>query len=89
MTGTPPDRPPSVAGVTIDAASLARLESALTDPSMTPHIDSVIVRTPDGFRAASANGSIDFREGEDGEVDVLDERGAHPLRNVASSPIAR
>ena len=67
--------------MTIDAASLARLESLLTDSSMTPHIDSVILRTDEGFRAASADGSVDFREADDGTAEILATSGEHPLRN--------
>ncbi len=69
--------------MTLDDSPLARLEAVLTDPMMTAHIDSLVLRTGDGFRAASARGSVDFREGDDGTVEVLAESGDHPLRNTA------
>ncbi|MEM9203964.1 MAG: alkaline phosphatase family protein [Actinomycetota bacterium] len=58
-----------------------RLVETLTDPRLARHIDTVIARTTDGFRAASARGSVDFVEAEDGSVEILAEAGVHPLRN--------
>lgn len=69
--------------MTLDEAPIARLESFLTDSSMTPHIDSVVMRTTDGFRAASARGAVDFREADDGTAEILSTSGEHPLRNQA------
>ena len=67
-----------------DNARLARLESVLTDPHMARSIDSVVLRTGEGFRAASARGSVDFCEGEDGDVCILAKSGTHPLVNQAT-----
>ena len=64
-----------------DNARLAQLESVLTDPHMARSIDSVVLRTSEGFRAASARGSVDFCEGEDGDVCILAKSGTHPLVN--------
>ncbi|MEO0493963.1 MAG: alkaline phosphatase family protein [Actinomycetota bacterium] len=69
--------------MTLADSPLARLESLLTDSSMTAHVDSVVVRTGDGFRAASARGTVDFSEADDGSVEILAESGDHPLRNQA------
>ena len=69
--------------MTTDDAPLTRLEALLTDAQMTAHIDSVVSRTEDGFRAASARGSVEFREAVDGAVEVFAETGEHPLANQA------
>ena len=62
-------------------APISRLESFLTDSSMTHYVDTVVMRTDDGFRAASATGTVDFCEGSDGSIEILAESGDHPLRN--------
>lgn len=69
--------------MTLADSPLARLEAVLTDSQTTPHIDSVILRTDHGFRTASARGSVDFRESDDGSPDVVASTGDHPLRNQA------
>ena len=50
---------------------------------MTRYVDTVVMRTDDGFRAASADGAVDFREAPDGSIEILAESGDHPLRNQA------
>ena len=70
--------------MTFALSPAARLESLLTDPAMAAHIDSVVLRTDDGFRAASARGSVDFCEADDGSITVLAESGAHPLRDQST-----
>ncbi|MEM9468029.1 MAG: alkaline phosphatase family protein [Actinomycetota bacterium] len=74
--------------MTTDAATIARLEATLTDPQLAARIDSVILRTGDGFRAASARGSVDFGEGDDDAIEVLATAGDHPLRNQATDQAA-
>ena len=50
---------------------------------MTRYVDTVVMRTADGFRAASATGAVDFCEATDGSIEILAESGDHPLRNQA------
>jgi hypothetical protein len=69
--------------VTLADTPISRLESFLTDSSMTRYVDTVVMRTDDGFRAASADGAVDFREAPDGSIEILAESGDHPLRNQA------
>ena len=67
--------------MTLADAPISRLESFLTDSSMAHYVDTVVMRTDDGFRAASATGTVDFCEGSDGSIEILAESGDHPLRN--------
>ena len=69
--------------MTLADTPIFRLESLLTDSSMTRYVDTVVMRTADGFRAASANGAVDFCEATDGSIEILAESGDHPLRNQA------
>ena len=65
--------------MTLADAPISRLESFLTDSSMTRYVDTVVMRTGDGFRAASATGAVDFCEAPDGSIEILAEAGDHPL----------
>ena len=69
--------------MTLADTPISRLESLLTDSSMTRYVDTVVMRTADGFRAASATGAVDFCEATDGSIEILAESGDHPLRNQA------
>ena len=69
--------------MTLADTPVSRLESFLTDSSMTRYVDTVVMRTDDGFRAASANGAVDFCEAPNGSIEIFAESGDHPLRNQA------
>ena len=63
--------------------SLRRAEAVLTDPSMTGEVDTVLRRVDGGYRAASSRGSVDFRRGDDGAIEVLTTTDVNPLANEA------
>lgn len=58
---------------------LETAESVLVDPTLDDLVDTVLRRTTDGYRAASARGSVDFTRGVDGSIEVVAQSGAHPL----------
>lgn len=61
--------------MTLADTPISRLESLLTDSSMTRYVDTVVMRTADGFRAASATGAVDFCEATDGSIEIDLETG--------------
>ena len=64
--------------------TLERAEAVLTDPSLTDEVDTIVRRHNDGYRAASADGAVEFRRTDDGEIEVTAATGHHPLRNDAT-----
>ena len=65
--------------MTLADTPISRLESFLTDSSMTRYVDTVVMRTDEGFRAASSNGAVDFCEANDGSIEILAESGDREL----------
>ncbi|MEQ8841782.1 MAG: alkaline phosphatase family protein [Acidimicrobiales bacterium] len=54
-------------------------ESVLTDAALDQEVDTVLRRTADGYRAASARGAVDFTRTGEGTIEILAESGAHSL----------
>ncbi|MDG2026644.1 MAG: alkaline phosphatase family protein [Acidimicrobiales bacterium] len=63
------------------AETVDRAEAVLTDPGLSGEVDSILRQTPQGYRAASHEGSVDFVRGEDDSIDVTRTSGNHPLRD--------
>lgn len=63
------------------AADVDRAETILTDTALDHAVDSVVRRTPRGYRITSARGSIEFARNpeDDTTFTTLDASGAHPL----------
>lgn len=66
------------------AEHITQAEAVLTDPNRSLEIDTILRRTPDGFRAASSRGSVDFRRVDNGsnaddEIEVTATVGDNPL----------
>ncbi len=67
---------------------LDRTEAVLTDPTLKSLVDAVVRKTEDGYRMASARGSIDFRRDGDG-FEVVSQTGRPPVNDtVADRPDA-
>jgi len=65
------------------AMALDRTESILTESSLSTVVDAVVRRTEDGYRIASARGSIDFRRDGLG-FEVTDRSGEPPVNDKLS-----
>ena len=60
--------------------TVQRAEELLTDPSLNAEVDTVIRRVDSGYRAASSEGSIEFRRIAGG-FETVDATPLNPLRN--------
>ncbi len=60
---------------------LDRAQSVLTDSALESLVDAVVLKTDDGYRAASARGSIDFRRDDDG-FEVTGQTGEPPINDT-------
>jgi hypothetical protein len=54
-------------------------ESVLTDPTLDQEVDTVLRRTAEGYRAASARGTVDFARRADESIEILAVVGKHPF----------
>lgn len=60
--------------------TVQRAEELLTDPALTAVVDTVVRSVEGGYRAASAEGSVEFRRVADG-FETISETPLSPLRN--------
>ncbi len=68
------------AAVPSDFVTVQRAEELLTDPALTAEVDTIVRRIDVGYRAASAEGSVEFRRVDDG-FETISETPLSPLRN--------
>lgn len=68
-----------------DTTTLERAEAALTDSTLAHAVDTILRKTPTGYRAAGHRGSVDFQRDHVGaELTVTATSGENPLANQAT-----
>ena len=67
------------------AVTLERAEAVLTDPARQSGVDTILRRTADGYRAASARGAVEFSRGPDDTFEIHSTSGDNPLANERSN----